>query len=872
MALSSGARLGAYEILAKLGEGGMGEVYRARDTRLKRDVAIKVLPEAFARDLDRLTRFEHEAELLATLNHPNIASIYGFEEAESVSGIVLELVEGPTLADRIAQGAIAVDEALAIARQVTEALEAAHQKGVVHRDLKPANIKLTPSGQVKVLDFGLAKAMESATASSASVSISPTMVSPATQAGIILGTAAYMSPEQARGKPVDQRADIWAFGCVLFEMLTGRSPFDTGETVSDSIAAILTREPDWNALPADTPDSVRRLLRRCMQKDVSRRLNHVGDARLELDESAGGEAVTAIGRPAASPVWRVALPWAIAGLALALAALAVWRPGTAAPSPSPVARLEVNLPAGLELFTSYRTVAISPDGTQLAFVGIQSGARQVYLRRIDGFDAVPLRGTDTVTMCFFSTDGTSIGFATSTGLLKTVSLADGVVSTVANEFRFQDGAGWGPGETVIFSRDNTLWQVPRSGGAAQRLTTLDTARNESRHAWPLVLPDGRTMLVSVASGDRWRIDAMNLTTGQRRTVLENGMLPLYATGWLGFVRNGQVLAAPFDAAATEVAGPPTPLVENLPMLLSGAPLIDISLSGSIVYSPTTAVSRLVWVSRDGDETVLNGEPRSYTNPRISPDGQRLLVQAGDLWMQDLARGTFSRLTNGEPLTNAFPAWLSNTRVSYRSLSGLRMQGTNGPGDQVQSLGKTTALDYPGVLAPDGDTLLFLRTTDATSFNILALSLREPEKVTPILETPAYTSGVRLSPDGRWLLYISDESGRFEAYLTRFPEMGDRLQVSTNGGTQAIFSASGTEIFYRIDDKMMAVDVTTTPALKLSAPRVLFEAPYAYGAGVTIANYDVARDGRFVMVKPESGANRLNVVLNGFADRARPTRD
>src|SRR5678815_301883 len=370
MTLSSGARLGAYEILAKLGEGGMGEVYRARDTRLKRDVAIKVLPDAFARDPDRLTRFEREAELLATLNHPNIASVYGFEEAASGSGIVLELVEGPTLSDRIAQGPVPVAEALSIARQMTDALDAAHQKGIVHRDLKPANIKFTAGGQVKVLDFGLAKAMESATAVIAGASISPTMVSPATQAGIILGTAAYMSPEQARGKAVDQRADIWAFGCVLFEMLTGRSPFGSAETVSDSIAAILTREPDWNALPADTPASVRRLLRRCTHKDVDRRIHHIGDARLELDDAAG-ESVQDSSHATGRAYWRTALPWAVGAIGVAVAAVTVlWPRADRSTSAAPVTRLELTLPPNLELYTSARTIALSPDGSRLAFIGV----------------------------------------------------------------------------------------------------------------------------------------------------------------------------------------------------------------------------------------------------------------------------------------------------------------------------------------------------------------------------------------------------------------------------------------------------------------------------------------------------------------------
>ena len=847
----------------------MGEVYRARDTRLKRDVAIKVLPDSFARDPDRFARFEREAELLATLNHPNIASIYGFEDADAVSGIVLELVEGPTLADQCAHGPIPIDEALAIARQVVDALDAAYQKGIVHRDLKPANIKVTPSGQVKVLDFGLAKAIESVTAPSASASISPTMVSPATQAGLILGTAAYMSPEQARGKAVDQRADIWAFGCVLFEMLTGRVPFGIGETVSDSIAAILTREPEWAALPDSTPASIRRLLRRCLAKDVSRRLAHIADARLDLDESADAEVAPRTPRDETHSRWRTALPWAIAAIALGVAAFTLVRPRPDRASVASVTRLELNLPTGLELFTSTRTLAMSPDGTRLAFIGIQSGARQIYVRSLDRYDIVPLRGTDTASMCFFSADGMSIGFVTSGGILKTISVADGVVTTMAEKVGYQGGAAWTADGRLIVPRENALWQVPRSGGAPKPLTTLDTSRQDSRHAWPIVLPEGRTMLFGVETSDRWRIDSIDLTTGARRTVIDNGTLPLYTTaGQLVFLRGGQMLAVPFDPASLAVTGSPVPLLDNLPALSAGIPLIDVSPTGTVAYSPTTAVSRLVWVSRRGEEQSLNDEPRNYINPRLSPDGQRIIVQAGDLWMQDLARGTFSRLTNGDIVANGFPIWLSDGRVMYRSQVGLRMQGTNGPGDAAQVVQGTTELDYAAALAPDGDTLLFQRSTEASSFNILALSLRDSAKMRSLVQTTANESAARLSPDGRWLTYVSNETGRNQVYVTSFPSLGERVLVSTQGGTQPIWNPSGKEIFYRVDDKMMAVDVTTSPALKLSAPKTLFDARYAYG-GITIPNFDVSRDGqRFIMVKPESVAGRLNVVLNWFADRRR----
>jgi serine/threonine-protein kinase len=868
MALSSGVRLGVYEILAKLGEGGMGEVYRARDTRLKREVAIKVLPDHFARDPDRLTRFEREAELLATLNHPNIASVYGFEEAESASGIVLELVEGPTLADRIAQGAVPGDEAMSIARHVADALESAHQKGIVHRDLKPANIKFTAGGQVKVLDFGLAKAMESATAPMASASISPTMVSPATQAGLILGTAAYMSPEQARGKAVDQRADIWAFGCVLFEMLTGHSPFGGADTVSDSIAAILTREPDWKALPPDTPASVRRLLRRCIEKDVNRRLHHIGDARLELDDVTDAEPAV-IGRATAHSRWRTILPLAVGAVGVAAVALAIlWPRSDQAASSAPLTRLELTLPLNLELYTSARTIALSPDGRSLAFIGVLNGLREIYLRRLDQLEATPLRGTDAVSTLFFSADGQSIGFVTSSGLLRTISLTDGLVATVTDQVSFLGGGAWGPDGSLIVQRGSTLWRV-RSGGEPKQLMTLDAVRRDTRHAWPIVLPGGETMLFAASSNDGWRIDSLELDTGERRAIIERGTLPLYVNvGQLAYFRDGQMFTVPFDAAALKVTGPAAPLIEDVPTLTAEIPILDVSLSGTVMYSANTAFSTLVWVSRKGEEQVLNGERRSYSNPRMSPDGQRFIVQAGELWVEDLARATFSRLTTGTILGNGFPIWLSDGRVMYRSQTGLRVQGTSGPGGDAQVIPGTTDLDYAGVIAPDGDTLVFLRSTQDSSFNILTLSLREPSKVSTILQTPAYEGGARLSPDGRWMSYVSNETGRNEIYVRPFPGPGERQQVSIDGGTQAIWNPNGHEIFYRMDDKMMVVDVTTSPALKLSSPTILFEARYAYGAGITIPNFDVSRDGqRFIMVKPESGAGRLNVVLNWFANRS-----
>ena len=872
MPLERGTRLGPYEIESVLGAGGMGEVYRARDTRLKRDVAIKILPAAFAQDPDRIARLQREAEVLATLNHPNIGAVYGFEESAAATGIVLELVEGPTLADRIVHGALPIDEALAIAKQIADALDAAHDKNIIHRDLKPANVKVTPGGKVKVLDFGLAKMADAEPARGSSLSMSPTLAVQATSAGLILGTAGYMSPEQARGKAVDRRTDIWSFGCVLYEMLTGRQVFETGETVSDAVAAILTKEPDWSALPAGLPRADSQTAA-TMSREGSRSSppshRRRADRDRRCDERARPIETAGAGRAISS--WMRLVPWAVAAIALGVAAFVLWdRIGSRASERCAVRRLELTLPTGVELFTSNRTVAVSPDGSRVAFVGVRAGTRQVYLRALDQFEAIALKGSDSATVCFFSPDGRSIGIVTNTGVIRTISLADGLVTTVTDGANFLYGAAWGEDDRIVFVRAGTLWQIARSGGTATQLTKLGGPRGDTLHANPAFLPGGKTLLFAASAGDQRRIESLVVATGERRTVIEGGALPLYATsGHLVFVRGGELLAAPFDPDRLEVIGTAAQAIEKLPSQLQGIPSIDISASGTVIYAPTAAVSRLVFVSRQGAEQPLNEVARSYANPRLSPDGSRILVQAGDLWIQDVTRSTFTRLTPRDAVINAFPMWLPDgRRVIYRSPGGLRIQDADGSSNG-QTVTGTSDYDYPAELAADGDTLVFMRSTQETSFDIMKLSLRNPTEIRPLLQTSAYEGGARLSPDGRWLVYISNESGQNEVYLRPFPALDRRWTISTQGGTQALWNPNGKEIFYRNGDKMMAVDLTTTPEVKLSAPRVLFEQRYAFGAGITMANYDVTRDGqRFIMVKDESGAARLNIVLNWLSELTR----
>jgi len=849
----------------------MGEVYRARDTRLDRAVAIKVLLDSFASDPDRLARFEREAKLLASLNHPHIAQIYGLEESGATRALVMELVDGPTLADRIAQGPLPLDEALPVARQIAEALEAAHAQGIVHRDLKPANVKLRTDGTVKVLDFGLAKLADAGLANSSTspgMSLLPTVASPVvTQSGVILGTVAYMSPEQARGKPVDERTDIWAFGCVLYEMLTGRRPFEGGDSTSDEIAAILTREPVWTAVPPNTPESVRRLLRRCLQKDNTRRLRDAGDAKLEIDEAdAEPVAVAPAAREArgASP----GLPWGVAALAGVVAIVAggfAWsRPGTAAIAPPDVTRLELTLPPGVELFGSTsRTVASSPDGRSLAFVGTATGERQLFIRRLDRFDVIPVRGTEGATTSFFSPDGRAIGFATSAGELRTASLTDGLVTTAARGASILYGAAWTGDDHIVYVHDGALWEVSRSGGEPRAVTFL--SGDETTHAYPTPMAGDRTLLFAVQSkGGQWRIDAVKRATGQRQAVLSNALMPLIGPGnRLFFYRDGQLLVSAFDPATLKTSGPPEQVLESVPSRSETVPPADVSAAGMIVYAPGAAARRLVWVSRTGVEEPVVAESRGFLNPRLSPDGSRIVVQAGGVWVLDLRRKAFQLLPTQYTASNAFPTWLPDgVHVIHRSGAGLRLENTGGvePG---RTLPGTTEFDYPGAVTPDNQTLLMLRNTPATSFDLLVAPFSNPTQAKPFAQTPAYEGGGRLSSDGKWLVYVSNESGRNQVYVRSFPDGDRRLQVSTDGGTQPSISGNGREIFYRNGDRMMTVELKASAAgVELSQPKMLFERPYSYGAGITISNYDVTSDGhRFLMVKDEDNVSHLRVVLN-----------
>jgi serine/threonine protein kinase/Tol biopolymer transport system component len=892
MRLSAGTPLGSYEVLSPLGAGGMGEVYRARDTRLDRDVAIKILPEAFAVDSERVARFQREAKVLASLNHPHIAAIYGLENADGVKALVMELVEGEDLRQRLMRGAIPLDEALHIAKQIAEALEAAHEQGIIHRDLKPANIKLRSDGTVKVLDFGLAKALEPAGVSS-SVSQSPTITTPAmTQAGVIMGTAAYMSPEQAKGKPADRRSDLWAFGCVLYEMLTGSRVFE-GEDVSDTLAAVLRGEPDWTRLPQETPSPVRRLLRHCLAKDPKGRIGDASIARIEIDDVQSAPQITGQG---AHVDTRHRAHWArkaaYALVTLTVGGVLLWMLRPASVPSSRLARFPIPLPAGQQFSNpGHRPVALSPDGK----VVVYAANLQLHKRPLDQLEAIPIRGTEGAGRSpFFSPDGQSIGFWQGQRFKK-VSIADGapvVLCSAKNPW----GASWTAENTILYGEGpDGIWRVSSNSGTPENVVKVGANQWASG---PQLLPGGRTILFTLThtADDARQIVVESLDTGQRRVVVEEGADARYVpTGHLVYALGETLLAAPFDVQALAVTGKAVPLVEDVATSPDGVmSYFAVSDEGTLVYVPRDAVARfqprtLVWVDRQRRETPINVPPRPYLRPRLSPDGTRIAVeirdQENDIWVWDLAREVLTKLTYG-PALDTQPIWThdgqsvifsSGTAIGARNLFRVAADGT-GTTDQLTH---GTADVIANAVTPDGKGLIFQEVrlvgggTSVDRSDLMLLPLVGEHRPQPLLQRPFGEANAELSPDGRWLAYQSNESGRQEIYVRPFPnvETGKRTQVSTSGGQRPLWARNGRELFYvSTGGTLMSVPVTTAgPTFANEKPSNLFDHPSLSFVGPPGRAYDVSRDSRFLMTQESSAAGeqpqsaRLVIVLNWFEE-------
>jgi Tol biopolymer transport system component len=866
MSLQVGTRIGSYEITAPIGAGGMGEVYRARDTKLNRDVAIKVLPASFARNADGVARFRREAQVLASLNHPNIASIYGLEETNGDLALALELVDGEDLAERLKRGLLPLDEALAIAKQLAQGLQAAPEQRVIHRDLKRANIKLTKNGITKILDFGLAKAYEGDTgAAEGGVSQSPTISRQMTEAGMILGTAAYMSPEQARGKPVDKRADIWAFGVVLFEMLTGRRLF-SGETVSDTLAAVLTRDPDWATLPSSTPPGVRRVLKRCLARDPTMRLRDIGDVYPDLDEV---EDVAPVAGAASVPnTRRRAWPWAIAVALLVAAWPSLRRAGTETTAPG-VMHLDVVYPPNVEPVSGLQGgFAVSPDGQAVAMIGVRDGVRRLYVRRLDRPEPTEISDTAGANSARFSPDGASVAFIPGSGHVTRISLADQQRTVVAPGADLDTGFGWNSAG-FIFGRSGALWVVPPQGGAPRQLTVLDAARHEVLHDDPVALPGGRTVLFSSLTMEPGteRVEAVAIDGGQRSVVVERAITPIWSpTGHLVFGRDGAVWAVPFDPESATVRGSAVPVIPSgvVGTVRSGSLGLQLSSTGTLLFVPNDFDhKRVLSIGRDGSEAALNLPPDRYSNPRVSPDGRRLLVesQGNVIVTLDLARGTGAKLA-AAAIGTSFCTWTADGEgVVFRRFSVPFWAAADGSG-RAGPVPAALTNDFPSSPGPDADSIFAVRIQPETSGDIFLLSISGKFQPKPLLVTPAYEGGPQLSPDGRWLLYQSNASGQPEIYVRRYPAMDRQWQVSEGGGLQARWSRTAREIFYRTGQRIMAVTFDPSRAQPaFGKPAVLFPDEYDFGQGISIANYDVTRDGRFIMLRRGTHGSSLRVVIH-----------
>ena len=885
-----GQTLSHYRIIEKIGEGGMGEVYRAEDTSLKREVAIKVLPDRFTKDPQRLARFEREAQLLASLNHPNIAAIHELEEADGVRFLSLELVEGETLAEKVAKGPLPVEEALEVCRQIAEGVEAAHEKGVIHRDLKPANVKITPEGKVKVLDFGLAKAFEEETAA-ADISQSPTLTDEMTKAGVILGTAAYMSPEQAKGKPVDKRADIFAFGAVLYELLTGKRAFE-GETITETIAAVLMGNPQWDALPATTPWRIQELLRRCLTKDSHDRLDGVANIRFEIKlalEEPATVAPTGVISAAQPARWEIAIPWSIV-VVIAVAGIATWT--LTNPVPQPPMKFVITPPPTAPLSGGGSLdLAIAPDGKRIIYRAFVDGTVQLYLRSLDELIATPISETEGAVGPFFSPDGDSVAFFAA-GKLKKVSLMGGAAVTLCDAPGPGLSGSWDTEGMIVFSGGSesgiSLHRFSAAGGKPEILASPNPDRGEIDYLNPEILPSGKAVLFTIWLGlANHQIAVLSLETGEQEILIEGGRAAHYtSTGHLVYTTaTGNLMAVSFDLARLEVTSDGSPLLEVVRNTIPGFVDYAISADGTLAYVPAeeSAGRILVWVERDGTERLVTEEKRNFTAPRVAPDGKRLALSIlGDdgsrnVWIYDIEGDSFSRLTfqgqeNGPMIWTPDGKWITFRSIKENAAAGdlyRKLADGSGPTERLTT---NQYNQIPDSWAPDGSVLAFREQRPGTNRDIWILPMEGDRKPELLISSPLLDCCARFSPDGKWLAYVSNETGQHHVYVTPYPEPNVKWLVSgKEGGGGPVWSPDGTELFYRSWTKMMVVSVQTKPTFSSGRPRVLFEGAYVTSAALPgVSQYhDIHPDGqRFLMIKPDQESHQINVVLNWFEELKR----
>jgi eukaryotic-like serine/threonine-protein kinase len=890
----AGDHVGPYEIESALGAGGMGEVYRATDTNLGRQVAIKVLPEAFAQDPERIARFEREAKTLASLNHPNIAIIHGLEKSQGTYALVMELVEGEDLSQRIARGPIPIDESLLIAKQIAEALEAAHEQGVIHRDLKPANIKIRSDGTVKVLDFGLAKLNESSSpANPSAMSMSPTITSPALMSGVgvLLGTAAYMSPEQAKGRPADKRSDIWAFGCVLFEMLMGKRAFE-GEDVSDTLANVLKIDPDWSALPSEIPPAIRALLQSCLTKDRRRRVADISTALFVLEK--GASLASPAGTVSPAPLPRRTLRWwvaALTGVVLVVAAVtgaAVWL--ATIPAPPRVSRLTLASTgvAALSINGNDRDLAITPDGSRVVYVG--NGGTQLFVRALDALEPVAVF-TGAPRGPFVSPDGQWIGFFDGPNALRKVAITGGPAVTLGTGNEGSRGATWGPEDTIIFATSNTTTGLQRlaAEGRTTVVTRPDRAQGEADHIFPELLPGGRAVLFTITALNGGlgaaQVAVLDLATGTRKTLVRGGSDAHFVpSGHLVYAAAGTLWAVSFDLTRLETRGTPVPVARNVVTTREGGVEAVVANDGTLAYvsGPSLAGAQrtLVWVDRQGHETPIPMPPGAYVYPRLSPDGTRLAVEArdreNDIWVWDLSRTTLTRVTFN-PGIDDYPVWTPDGRrlITSSAFDGsgnrnLFWQAADGT-RAVERLTVSSNLQDPTAVSPDGRRLVFNDVeNEKAREDVMQLELDETRRVTPLVQSPFRERNGMISPDGRWLAYEANDSGRFEIYVRPYPDVNSgHWQVSTGGGTRALWTRSGQELLYASPTgALMRVGVERGSSWAATTPTMLVKEGYETIPSATAATgrgYDISSDGqRFLMIKDGGGseqtATRPEVIL------------